>query len=96
MRIPSSDFLIRSYTSKTGDQLLIFNEQNQDGGEPALTVCISCPHRDEEKMTNVYVSIPVDVLDEYLDDLADERDGEDVEEDYELIEMPEEEEEDDE
>lgn len=91
MRIPSSDFLIRSYTSKTGDQLLIFNEQNGDSDKPALTICISCPHRDEEKLTNVYLSIPVDVLGEYLGDLADERDGEDVGEDYELIELPDEE-----
>lgn len=93
MRVPSSDYLIRSYTSKRGDQLLIFNESSE-GEDPTLSLVVSCPHRDDEEMVTIGVRIPVDVLDEYLDDLADEREGKYVEEDYELIEMPDEEEDD--
>lgn len=69
---PNSDYMIAKYESPSGDQLLIYNEAT-GSDEAHLAIAIACPHGDEEGFKMSRVVIPAAMMDQYLDDLAEER-----------------------
>ena len=71
---PSSDYLIKKFTDRGGDMLLVNNMELGDGD--ALVITIACPHKEPGEYACSSVQIPLKELDSILFELAAERGGE--------------------
>lgn len=91
MKVPHSDYLINKFTDADGDQLLMYSIDDEE--EHSVVISVACPHRGDG-LAMASVRVPVEILEEYLDNLEDERDGEDVE-DYEIVAVEEDDEDED-